>query len=139
VSEGLIKGVQKLLTEELDLQKLPTVLIAPPGYITPPSPVPPPEPPTMPWPPVSSLPAELARAARPGQPGAGQNPGANGEPEEETEAGAASSDAANIPLGAGELPTRKADLSTAPGAESAPLPENNPGENQKSSSAATTL
>ena len=82
----------------------------------------------MPWPPVSSLPAELARAARPGQ-AAGQNPGPDGEPEEESEAGATSSDVANIPLGASELPTRKADLSTAPGAESAPLPENNTAEN----------
>ena len=129
VSEGLVKGVHKLLTEELNLQTMPTVLIAPPGYITPPSPVPPPEPPPMPWPPVASLPAELARAARPGQPGAAQNPGPDGEPEEESEAGATSSDVANIPLGASELPTRKADLSTAPGAESAPLPENNAGEN----------
>ncbi len=123
VSEGLLKGVRKL-TEELNLQTLPVVLVAPPGQIPPPSPVPPPEPQPMPWPPVSSLPAELARAARPGQPGAAQNPGANGEPEEESEAGATSSDVANIPLGASELPTRKADLSTAPGAESAPLPEN---------------
>jgi hypothetical protein len=129
VSEGLVKGVHKLLTEELNLQTMPTVLIAPPGYITPPSPVLPPEPPPMPWPPVSSLPAELARAARPGQPGAARNPGPDGEPEEESEAGAASPDIANIPLGASELPTRKADLSTAPGAESAPLPENNAGEN----------
>jgi hypothetical protein len=128
VSEGLVKGVHKLLTEELDLQKMPTVLIAPPGYITPPSPVPPSEPPPMPWPPVASLPAELARADRPAQPPATRNPGPDGGPEEESEAGAASSDVANIPLGASELPTRKADLSTAPGAESAPLPENNTGE-----------
>jgi hypothetical protein len=130
VSEGLIKGVNKL-KEELNLQTLPVVLIAPPGQIPPPSPspVPPPEPSPMPWPPVSSLPAELARAARPGQPPATRNPGPDGEPEEESEAGATSSDVANIPLGASELPTRKADLSTAPGAESAPLPENNTAEN----------
>jgi hypothetical protein len=133
VSEGLVKGVTKLLTEELDLQKLPTVLIAPPGYITPPSPAPPPEPPTMPWPPVASLPAESARAAR-----SGQNPGPHGEPAEASEAGAASSDVANIPIGASELPAHKADLSTTPGAESAPLPENNSGENsgQKPSNSA---
>ena len=83
----------------------------------------------MPWPPVSSLPAELARTARPAQPPATRNPGPDGEPEGESEAGAASPDVANIPLGASELPTRKADLSTAPGAESAPLPENNSAEN----------
>jgi hypothetical protein len=129
VSEGLVKGVTKLLTEELDLQKMPTVLIAPPGYITPPSPVPPPELPPMPWPPVASLPAELARAARPGQPGETPNPGANGGTDEESAAGTTASDVANIPIGASELPSHRADLSTAPGAESGPLPENNSAEN----------
>ena len=130
VSEGLIKGVSKL-KEELNLQTLPVVLIAPPGQIPPPppSPVPPPEPPPMPWPPVASLPAELARAARPGQPEVTPNPGANGGTDEESAAGTTASDVANIPIGASELPSHRADLSTAPGAESAPLPENNTAEN----------
>ncbi len=130
VSEGLLKGVSKL-KEELNLQTLPVVLIAPPGQLPPPSPspVPSPEPPPMPWPPVASLPAELARAARPGQSGVIQNPGANGETEKESAAGTTPSDVANIPIGASELPSHRADLSTAPGAESAPLPENNTAEN----------
>jgi len=124
VSEGLLKGVRKL-TEELNLQTLPVVLVAPPGQIPPPSPspVPPPEPQPMPWPPVESLPAHL-RADAPSRKPDGEAAEASAPEASETASSQTSGDQTLTPLGATELPARRSDLSTAPGAESAPLPEN---------------